>query len=661
MSMRNREGFALMTVILVTATISLLVAAIFSATTSDLASARATSDGATGFYSAEAGLNIRGERIRGVFQGYARPSGLSPDPAQGCVAGNLGSGHFQCTNFAFNGRTVSTYVVEDPRNNDPNDAERMITIPPGERFAGLNAIQYRYSVVAEATPVADNRPEAMLEMVFRTRLVPLFQFAAFYNKDLEINPGPNMTLAGPVHVNGDLYMSPGATLDVNGQITVSRSESGLTGGGLWRGRKDSNVCGAGTVRVDDANGATNPNPSIPCGASPYPRLVPQAQLGAWNGRIETGMDALTVPGAEEFTPGGMYWRQADLIVALDLRAGLAAARIIVPNRDTSGGITENIGLTVMLNDPATCPAVAPRSYSVMANHAPTLGLPPLPVVSRAVEWSNSFRDRRESPNAANRQARRLMLEVDVRALLNCMHNNSPNIWGDSPSTEDRLDDSSGGGIVWYFTVLGPFAADPSSGYGVRLRNGWRLTSTIGGAPDIRGLTVVTDQAFFVEGNYNIDDMVLNTWRPAAVLADAINILSENYRNQQANHTNVGMTAATPTIVQAAFLGGTHTTGGAEGSAAQNCGGNPCYNGGLENYPIFHENWTNQELRYRGSFVSLKRPEHSNGAWTGTGIYYNPPIRTWGYETRFNNVTNLPPLSPRFVYLLQERFVREFTR
>ena len=33
--------------------------------------------------------------------------------------------------------------------------------------------------------------------------VPLFQFAIFYNKDLEFSPGANMVISGPVHSNGD--------------------------------------------------------------------------------------------------------------------------------------------------------------------------------------------------------------------------------------------------------------------------------------------------------------------------------------------------------------------------------------------------------------------------------------------------------------------------
>jgi hypothetical protein len=645
----SRPGFALLSVILALTVTSVLLAAFSAASRLELASVRATSDAATGFFSAEAGLNIRGERIRAVFQGYSRPSGASPDPADACAAGNVGSGHFACQSFQLNRRDVTTYVLEDPRNNDPDDAERMLTIPPGERFAGLNAIQYRYSVVSEAVPVADPRPEAVLEMVFRTRLVPLFQFAAFYDKDLEILPGPDMTLGGPVHVNGDLYLNGNNTLTINGAITVGELEGG--GGGLWRGRKNTNEC-TGTVRVNDADASTNPDPAIPCGTGR--RRVPQSELDAWNGRIETGLERLTVPSAEEFAPGGRYWQEADLIVALDLRSGPGAAQVIVPNRIFSGGaagITANPMLTTTLN---TCVGTAPRSYNIR-NPSPAGVLPALPGTQRAVEWSNSFRDRRENGDATQRNAYRVMLEVDVRALLNCMHNNA-SLFDDGPSTERTLNDTSGGGLVWYLTVLGPFAGSASSGYGVRVRNGASLSSTIPGAPRIRGLTVVTDQAAFIEGDYNVDGAMGSNWRPAAFLADALNILSNNFAAQFVSH-NGSVTAATTTTVQAAFLSGTRTTGNQDGTAGQ--GG--AYNGGLENYPIFHENWSNRTLQYRGSFVSLEESKRSAGAWNCCGQYYHPPIRDWGYEVRFNNAANLPPLSPRFVYLLQERFVREFTR
>src|SRR5687767_3957256 len=41
--------------------------------------------------------------------------------------------------------------------------------------------------------------------------IPIFQFAIFYNIDLEINPGPNMDVTGPVHCNANIYMQPQST------------------------------------------------------------------------------------------------------------------------------------------------------------------------------------------------------------------------------------------------------------------------------------------------------------------------------------------------------------------------------------------------------------------------------------------------------------------
>ena len=87
-----------------------------------------------------------------------------------------------------------------------------------------------------------------------------------------------------------------------------------------------------------------------------------------------------------------------------------------------------------------------------------------------------------------------------------------------------------------------------------------------------------------------------------------------------------------------------------------------YNGGLENYPRFHESWSGTTLFYRGSFVSLGTPRHSNGNWCGTGAgcnIYNAPQRNWDYDTDFQNVANLPPLTPRFVAVDQILFTENF--
>ena len=245
-----------------------------------------------------------------------------------------------------------------------------------------------------------------------------------------------------------------------------------------------------------------------------------------------------------------------------------------------------------------------------------------------------------------------MLEVDARGLLECLEQERFQFFADQRPEYQTIGSDRNGGLLWYLTVLGPDADDASSGYGVRVRNGAELSATSGGAPEIHGLTVVSDQAAFIQGDYNLNAQ----WRPAAFIADTVNILSNAWDNDADSALGLEARVPTPTTVNAAFLAGTDTTGSTDGEDGQ--GG--AYSGGLENYPRFHERWSGKVFTYRGSFVSLGEPRRANGPWR-IGNVYTPPGRDWNYDVRFNQAQNLPPLSPRFVYLVQERFIRDFER
>ncbi|MFM7439853.1 MAG: hypothetical protein ACKO2V_14850, partial [Snowella sp.] len=65
------------------------------------------------------------------------------------------------------------------------------------------------------------------------------------------------------------------------------------------------------------------------------------------------------------------------------------------------------------------------------------------------------------------------------------------------------------------------------------------------------------------------------------------------------------------------------------------------------------------LTYRGSFVSTSTPVHVRGTWSSQ--LYGAPNRNWDYDTQFNAAENLPPLAPRFVYLKQESFTRNYNQ
>lgn len=596
MSPRTKDtGFALVAALSMLVVLAALLSAYFVLTRTELASVAASRDATTGYYAAEAGLNLRAEGIRRVFVGFNQPSGTST--ADACAT-TLGGGDYACRRYEFQGRAVTTYVVEPPGN------PKLTTVPGGEPFANLSAQEYRYDLNSAATN-ARGETEAVLRMRFRSRLVPLFQFAAFYNKDLEILPDPAMDLRGPVHSNGDLYLDAKTSLDLRGPVSAA--------GQLYRGRKNANACLGLPVRIADPERQSE-LPSCLSGR----REITASELRAWNDNVQTGTDAVTVPGPDELDPlpGRLYWDRADLRIALNLNTSPWSVELRRPDGMLDFALTDAL---------RACAAASPAR-------------PP-------VSFSNSFYNNRENRSRGTTEPT-AMLEVDVARLMACADGRG--LLGPGK----RLDDATDGGLVWHLSVDGPSSRGINS-YGVRLSNASRLGAP--GAPQVKGLTVVSDQAVYLRGDYNTTDKA-----PAAVMADSINVLSNAWTADA--RPGDPLPKAAETTVNAAFLAGTDATGGADGRAGQDrdaATGGATYNGGLENYPRLHEDWDGRTLRYRGSFVSLFAPRRANGSWSLQT--YVPPVRDWQYDTSFNVARQLPPLTPRAVYLKQDLFTRQFDR
>ena len=591
--MRTRNGFVLVSTMMMLSLLLALMAVYFVTTSAETATVRYTRGASSGFYAAEAGLNLRADTIRQIFVGYNRPTGTSPNATNPCTTGNMGTGNFACSNYSFNNRSVATYVSEDPTN------PVILTIPVGERYQNLNAQEYRYTAKSLATFNSDNL-EANLELRFKSRLVPLFQFAAFYNKDLEILPGPTMTLSGPVHTNGSLWLyCNSATLTISGQVT--------TAGDLWRGRKDGSVtpsCNNQPVNIYDP---LNPRTLVP--SCPSRVMVSAAQIQPYNNMIQTRVQPVTVPGPDVFdpTPGKVYWDKADLRIVLNVNGATPPAAVS----------------TQVFKADNTVDAAATATLLACAG-----------AVSGKAVGNSSMTNFRE-----NKVIR--LLDVDVRATLECLR--ASNWFG----TGKLLNENSEGGLVFHLTVRGPNSAGSANAYGVRLRNAQQIRATTNGAPVPLGFTVVSDQAAYIMGDFNSVNKI-----PASVMADSMNLLSNAWSDAN-SASGIGSRVASNTTYNAAFLAGTDSTGGVEGAGG--VGG--YYNGGLENYPRMHEDWSGKTMTYRGSFVSLGTALHVNGRWTAQS--YSPPSRDWNYDTSFNNAANLPPITPRFVYLKQELFVRDF--
>lgn len=592
---RPTQGFALITVLLSLFVLLALTVAYQSVTLSEVRSSRASTSNVAAFAAAEGGLNIRAQEIRAKFVGYTKPNGVSPSSVKPCQGSNLGSGDFVCKKYSLGGHAVSTYVAS-------NGIATSRPIPAGEKFAGLNAQEYTYDVYSVSTNVK-GETESILHMTFQSRLVPLFQFAAFFNKDLEIIPGAAMTLNGRIHTNSTLYLD--GQLTVQGQVTAADS--------LYHKRKDTDACTYNLAVYDPANAR-----KLPCtGTTPMTVDI----LKDWNDQIKIDQDVLTVPNSDAVNPtiGNTYWDSADLRVVVNTR--VSPVRIELRNADG----------TQVSNSASILTAAGINA--------------PTPTTSVALNLTQTFINNRENKTRGlNANSKTNMVEVDVRKLLDLLQRNPSLIAGRPISTIDK------GGLVFNFSVDAVDAGNDctaaftltctANNYGIRLQNADELKSDVSGAPAIRGLTIVSNQAIYVQGDYNKTNK-----KPAAIIADAINVLSTNWDQTKESTYAGAQPVAKETTINAAFLSGTDSTNGSD------------YSGGLENYPRLHENWGGITLHYRGSFVNLDQPKHSVGRWKNQT--YSAAKRDWNYDTGFDDVDGLPPLAPRFVYLKQQLFARDF--
>lgn len=123
---------------------------------------------------------------------------------------------------------------------DPNDQNNEF-----DPLKGKWVFRRDIAVIAQATvqpPAQRGAPiTAYVSQRLSIRGAPLFAHAIFYNMDLEIAPGPNMTIWGPVHANGNIYVSKQSSGPLNFMSQVTAT------GGLYKGFK---------VPPKQANGAT---------------------------------------------------------------------------------------------------------------------------------------------------------------------------------------------------------------------------------------------------------------------------------------------------------------------------------------------------------------------------------------------------------------------
>ena len=556
--------------------------------------------------------------------------------------GSLGAAASYQTNFPFtNGWPV--YFQFSATNGDPSASNTVAaSVSIGQQstgatnlnsqFAGLYGFLIPCTIASTASPIGQvQNLSATVSQTIQFALIPLFQFAIFYNMDLEINPGSGMDVNGHVHSNDAIWATGSGS--GSSALVFSNYVEAATGVFLQRSTNDPSAARTGNVVfcITNNNPLGNANVlTLPVGAS-VGNNSPTNVLAILN-PPPTAYAPPNFSAAYQGLGSNYLENEADLIVTTSNNATNGIAIIT-----TNGISTTNIYVYYQncLNSPNYLSFVQPDL--MVTNSITTNGATRFTNTFAYYSFltNSAFYDYRE---AATVQA--VQINVTNLDLWLANTNYVTNSLGVFPlgnyfnqlktSGSTQISQQSINSIYVDSSVPRTASQLPA----VRVVNGMRLPPS--------GLTVVTPDPIYVLGNYNTTTNghqfsttlgdTTNT-SPAALMGDAVTILSSAWSDANNSGTGIGSRNAVSTTINAATLEGIVPSNGSH------------YSGGVENFLRLLENWSGQTLTYNGSIVVLFPSQYATAFWPGTGSVYNPPTRNWGFDLNFNNASLMPPLTP----------------
>jgi len=487
-----------------------------------------------------------------------------------------------------------------------------------EDSAGIQTIVRPFRLEARGQSFGSSEP---VRRIVDLRVTPIFQFAVFYTEDLEINPGPNMTLGGRVHSNADMYLGTNNTLTIDTNYLRAA-------GGIYRYRKHSPGTSTGTVRV--RKWVENPyDPSEPA------QFVTMNSVGQMSSNgvptvsgYDSNFEGYDANGDGDFTDSGDWlpWGPGALEFWGEPSGYLGGSGQTVLSEEHGAGIAEapGIGSIAMYEevdagthiwDPGTQRYVATASGE--GTHSP--GYFHANADLSIITYDNG---RWDAFDASGNSVKAALVSAGVVSQDTLYDARQSTDGTETPMTELDIAALNASGLfpangLLYASHYG--LGQGTDAKGILLHNGSELAG---------GLTVVSEGPLYVQGDFNTVDK-----KGAAVIGDAVNLLSNSWTGSKSQGT---LPTASDTTYNMAIVTGNHET--SVGS----------YNGGFKNLPRFHERWSNKNCNITGSFVNAWKSRYATGEWSYGGDVYAAPKRNWAYDTFFNDVDNLPPFTPRVV-------------
>jgi len=512
-------------------------------------------------------------------------------------------------------------------------------VPPAEGTFELGGRTLAYTITTISGPTLEQAPEgysrwytihgieARVEIdgvsqvqrrVVRADQVPLFQYAVFYEGDLRIHPGPTMTLAGPVHTNGNLYnrSSSGLVFDTN---------SVRAAGDLF------NWCiSESTSQVRFRKWVPNPfDPAAPVTFVGAERKADfdKAGIKGGTGGFDSSFGGHDANGDGDYADIGDVgpWAQRALELWGPAKGVSGAGQTVLDKTLGAKAIVHNGSAEIQRFVPSTA---GDHVWSDAAgDYVPVTGGQKGTHVKGnlyanaelIVEFDGTSWTARDAEG--NDVTATLAPAVTVTSTFNGYANKGkgqvqPTLSIDMAKLADTGLHPSNGLI--YLGAPGVGTEDKLKHF--RLTNGSELEGP---------LSVASEAPIQVHGDYNTVDK-----KPAAVMADQVNLLSNAWDNTKAKGKLPKATATSYNL--SVFSGETDASNGGSSEG----------NGGNHNVLRFHENWSGITCRIRGSTVIPMTSSHFPAWFQGGGHFYNPPNRDFGFDPDLMaHEDNLPPFTP----------------
>jgi len=216
----DQSGIATLIALLLVAMLTLIGLAAISNSDDDIKIAGNELQEMRAFYAAESGLELAAAHLTNHYDSVNSPPSVLPAGTEDLN---------DCRLY---------FTVQDV---GPSQIKRLTT----GSLAGLHSMTKEFKVSSVGESQIENA-RVLLTQKYEVSLVPIFQFAVFYENDLEIAPGPHMTLGGRVHSNSGMFLQSGDGLDIDGFVTAA--------GSIYHGRKGPGGASDADVSIKDAYG-----------------------------------------------------------------------------------------------------------------------------------------------------------------------------------------------------------------------------------------------------------------------------------------------------------------------------------------------------------------------------------------------------------------------